>query len=86
MERAENTPGWEEAQAETVLSTWVEQYVGMDTKIHSRITAGADAWRKEERVMGDRCRSCKLKRKVLSSCVTLAYMYGLEMMALVEKQ
>ena len=51
-----------------------------------RITAGANAWRKVEWVMGDRCISCKRERNVLSSCVTPAYMNALETMALTEKQ
>ena len=37
-------------------------------------------------VTGDRWIPGKLKGKVLSSCVTLAYMCGIEMMALTEKQ
>ena len=57
-----------------------------NTAIHSRITAGANAWRKVEGVMGDRCISCKRKGKMLTSCVTPAYIYGLEMMVLTEKQ
>ena len=41
-------------------------------------------WRKVEGVMGDISR--KLKGKVLSSCVTPAYLYSLETMAMTEKQ
>ena len=51
-----------------------------------RITAGANAWRKVEVVMGDRRISRKLTGNVLSSCVTPAYTNGLETMALTEKQ
>ena len=36
--------------------------------------------------MGDRYTSRKLKGKVLSSCVTPAYLCGLETMAMTEKQ
>ena len=51
-----------------------------------RVTAGANAWRKVERVMGDRRISRKLKGNVLNSYVTQAYMNGLKTMALTEKQ
>ena len=51
-----------------------------------RITAGANAWRKDEEVMGDRRISRKRKENVLSSCVTLAHMNALEPMALREKR
>ncbi len=50
------------------------------------ITAGANAWRKVEGVMGDRRISRKRKGNVLSSCVTLAYINALETMAQTEKQ
>ena len=36
--------------------------------------------------MGDRHISQKLKGKVLNSCITPAYLYGLETMAMTEKQ
>ena len=49
-----------------------------------RITAGANAWRKVEGMMGDR--RISRKRNMLSSCVTPAYMNALETMALTEKQ
>ena len=57
-----------------------------DTEIRRWITARANAWRKVEGVMGDRWISHKLKEKELNSCVTPAYMYGLEMTALTEKE
>ena len=50
------------------------------------ITAGANAWRKVEGVMGDRRISCKPKGNVLSSGVTPAYVNALETMELTEKQ
>ena len=37
-------------------------------------------------MMGDKRISWKLKGKVLSLCITLAYLYGLETMAMAEKQ
>ena len=43
-----------------------------------------DEWRKVEGVMGDRHISRKLKGKVLNSCITPAYLYGLEAMAMTE--
>ena len=42
--------------------------------------------RLEESRRGDRHISCKRKGNVLSSCVTLAYVNALEMLALREKQ
>ena len=51
-----------------------------------RITAGANAWRKVEGVIGDRRISRKRKGNVLNSCVTPAYINALETMALTEKQ
>ena len=47
-----------------------------------RVTAGANAWRKVEVVMGDRRISHKLKGNVLS----LSYIDALDIMALTEKQ
>ena len=51
-----------------------------------KISAGANAWRKVDGVMGDRRVSRKRKGNVLSSCVTPAHMNALETMALTEKQ
>ena len=45
----------------------------LDTEIRRRITAGANAWRKVDGVMGGRRLSRKLKGKVLTSSVTRAY-------------
>ena len=47
---------------------------------------GGNAWRKMEGVMGDRYISRKLKGRELSACMTPAYLYGLETMAMMEKQ
>ena len=47
-----------------------------------RISAGANAWRKVEEVMGDRRISRKRKGNVLSACVTPAHMNALETVAL----
>ena len=47
---------------------------------------GVNAWMRVEGVMADRKLSMKLKGKVLMSCVTPAYLYGLEMVALIERQ
>ena len=44
-----------------------------------------NAWRRVEGVMADRKVSRKLKGKVLI-CATLTYLYGLEMVALTERQ
>ena len=51
-----------------------------------RVTAGANAWRTVEGVMVDRRISRKCKETVLSSCMTPAYVNGLETMSLTEKQ
>ena len=51
-----------------------------------RVQAGASAWRKVEGIMGDRCISRQLKGKVLSSCITPAYLYGLQTLVMTEKQ
>ena len=45
-----------------------------DNKIHSRMTVGANVLRKVKGVMGDRWISHTLKGKVLTLCVTSAYM------------
>ena len=46
----------------------------------------ANAWRNVNGVMRSRRISCQLKGNLLSSCVTPAYMNGLETMELTEKQ
>ena len=51
-----------------------------------RITAGANAWRKVEGVMGDGRISHKRKGNMLSMCVTPAYMNALDTRAVTEKQ
>ena len=58
---------------------------GTETEIRRRIQAGASTWRKVEGVMGARHMSRKLKGKVLNSCITPTYLYGLEIMAMTEK-
>ena len=50
------------------------------------ISAGANAWRKVEGLMGYRRISRKRKGNMLSSCVTPAYLNALQTMALTEKQ
>ena len=57
-----------------------------DGKDGGRITAGTNAWRIAEGVIGDTRISRRCKGKVLTSCVTPAYVYGLETMALTEIQ
>ena len=47
---------------------------------------GGILWRRVEGVMADRRMSRKLKGNVLMSCVTLAYLYGMEIVALAERQ
>ena len=50
------------------------------------MTAGANVWRKVEGMMGNERLSRKRIGKVHISCVTPAYMYGFETMALTEEQ
>ena len=59
---------------------------GTETDICRRVQAVAGAWRKLEGVMGDRHISRKLKGNILNSCITPAYLDGLEIMAMTEKQ
>ena len=59
---------------------------GTETEIRRRVQAGASAWTNVEGVMGDRLISGKLKGKILNSCITPAYLYDLETMAMTEKQ
>ena len=54
--------------------------------VTKRTTAGANAWKKVEGVMGDKFIPRKLIGKVFSSCVTQVYMKALETMALKQKQ
>ena len=57
-----------------------------ETEIRRRIQAGVSVWRKVKGVTGDRHISRKLKAKVLSSCITPTYLYGLETMVMTENQ
>ena len=51
-----------------------------------RIQAVSGAWRKVQKVIGDRHISRKLKGKTFSSCVTPAYQPDLETMAMTGKK
>ena len=57
-----------------------------EAEVPRRVQVGANAWRRVEWVMADRKISRKVKGKVLMSCVTLAFLYGLETVALTERQ
>ena len=57
-----------------------------ETEIRRRVQAGASALRKVEGVMGDRHICQKLNGKVLNSCITPAYLNGLETKAMTKKQ
>ena len=59
---------------------------GTETEIRRGVQAGASAWRNAEGVMGDRHTYRRLNGKVLNSCITPAYLYDLETMAMIEKQ
>ena len=55
-------------------------------EVQRRTQAGANAWRKVERVMLGRTISKKLKGKVIRTSVKPACLYGLETVALTEQQ
>ena len=57
-----------------------------ETEVRRRIQAGVGAYRKVAGVMGDRKIGRGIRRKVLEACVIPALTYGLETMALTEKQ
>ena len=57
-----------------------------EAEVRRRIQVGVNVWRRVEGVMADSKISRKLKGKVLMLCVTPAYLYGLEMVALTERQ
>ena len=57
-----------------------------EVQVTSKMQAGANAWRPVEGVMANRRISKRLKNKVMSTCVTLACLYGTETMALTELQ
>jgi len=57
-----------------------------EAEVRRRIQVGANLRNRVEGVMVDRKISRKLKGKVVMSCVTLAHLYNLEMVALTERQ
>ena len=57
-----------------------------EKEVRRRVQAGAIAWKAVEGVMADRRISKRLKGKVMSTCVTPAYLYGTETLALTELQ
>ena len=58
----------------------------IEREVRRRGQAGANAWRAVEGVMADRRISKRLKGKVMRTCVTPAYLYGTETLALTELQ
>ena len=54
--------------------------------IRRRVQAAANAWRAVDGVMADRRFSKRLKDKFMSTCVTLARLYGTETLAVTELQ
>ena len=57
-----------------------------EAEVQRRIQVGVNVLRRVEGVMADRKISRKLKGNVLMLCVMPAYIYGLEMVALTERQ
>ena len=55
-----------------------------EAEVQRRVQVVANAWRRVQGVMADRKVSRKLTGKILMSCVMLAYLYGLEMVALTD--
>ena len=49
-----------------------------EREVRRRVQAGANAWRAVEGVMAYRRISKRLKGKVMSTCLTQTYMYGME--------
>ena len=71
------------------MSIWGGTVTGdgkLEAEVQRRIQVGVNAWRRVDGLMADRKISRKLKETVLMTCVTLAYLYGLEMVALTERQ
>ena len=60
--------------------------VKTEREVRRRAQAGANAWRAVEGVMADWRISKRLKRRVMSTCVTLACLYGTETLAMAELQ
>ena len=56
-----------------------------ENEVRQRAQAGAKAWIAVEGVMADRRISKRLKGKVMSTCVTPAYLYGTETLTLTTK-
>ena len=58
----------------------------MEVGLRREIQAGANAWRNVERIMMHRQITRKLKGKVLDSCIAPPSIYGMETLALSERQ
>ena len=57
-----------------------------EAQVRKTIQVGVNVWRMVEGVMADRKISRMLKRKVVVTWEMLTYLYGVEMLALTEKQ
>ena len=57
-----------------------------EREVRRRVQAEANAWIVVEGVMADRRISKRLKGKVMSTCVTPAWLYGTETLTLIELQ
>ena len=57
-----------------------------EREVGRRVQAGSNAWRAVEGVMAERRISKRLKGKVMSTCVTPAWLHGTETLALTELQ
>ena len=57
-----------------------------EREVRRIVQAGANAWRAVEGLIADRLISKYLKGNVMSTCVTLACLYGTETLALTELQ
>ena len=68
------------------LGSTVCEVGGSSKEIQRRVQAGAAAWRRVEGIMWNRKLKKQLKGKVFETCVVLACIYGLGILALTERQ
>ena len=68
------------------LGSTVQKDGSCEREIKKRVQAGCNGWRKVSRVICDRRLPTRVKRKVYSSVVRPAMVYGLETVAVTKKQ
>ena len=70
----------------SMQTTWLWWRMEWEREVRRRVQAEANAWIVVEGVMADRRISKRLKGKVMSTCVTPAWLYGTETLTLIELQ